>query len=67
MKTTNRTSVPKSVPEFFLPSWEGIKRLKNYNYWCHIKILCIRNICYKYEISKLPIFEENNILVFLRV
>ena len=20
--------VPKSVPEFFLPSWEGIKRLK---------------------------------------
>ena len=28
MKTTNRTSVPKSVPEFILPCWEGIKMLK---------------------------------------
>ena len=43
------------------------QKTQSYNYWCHIKILCIINIYSKYEISKLPICEENNILVFLGV
>ena len=43
------------------------EKIENYNYWCHVKTLCIINIRYKYEISKLHIFEENNILVFLGV
>ena len=42
-------------------------KTQRYNYWCHIKTLCIINICYKYEISELSIFQEHNILVFLGV
>ena len=48
-------------------SGRGNKKTQSYSYWCHIKALCIINICYKYDISELPIFEENNILIFLGV
>ena len=43
------------------------RKILSYNFWCHIKTVCIINICNEYEISELPIFEENNILVFLGV
>ena len=46
---------------------ERNQKTQSHDYWCHIKTLCIINICYKYKISELPIFEENDILVFLGV
>ena len=66
MKTTNRT--PYLNPyQIFSALLGRNQEHQSYNHWCHIKTLCMINICYKNEISKRPIFEECNILVFLGV
>ena len=61
MKTTNRTSVPSEYLnpyQIFSALLGRNEKIESDNYWCHVKILlCIINIHYKYEISKLHIFE----------
>ena len=52
--------------KFFCLVSKESKEAKLY-YWCHINKVSIINICNEYEISEPPIFEENNILVFLAV
>ena len=58
MKTTNRTSSEYLNPyQIFSALLGRNEKIESNNNWCHVKILCIINIHYKYEISKLHIFE----------